>query len=473
MINNGTVQAVGKSGSGLAYSWKLSNQDANKLQYFRAYAKTTNAIVYSSILSSTPNTPYQILSAEDTMSNVFKGGALSSVLYTNIKNVPDNAVISLFFDSFEVPIIGKQLATPPNFDPKIGWIYNYAYPEQLPPGSYTLSLKINQTQIVYKTKVVLLEGKWRKTGEMPSTNPLANSLASGFVYNDFVYGYRMVTEQGPPLFTTFTAYNYKTNQSTVLKGFNAIELPVGAVTIQQGNLIHYIGGQYRTSSGDNCVNSHYIFNTATNQWSKGPDFPGHVRRNAANMLYNNKIYYGLGYDIPDYVHYTHGTTAYNDLWAYDLSTQTWQQLADFPQQGGRYMNAIFSINSKLYVVAGTTASGSSFVPTKETWCYDANADSWNKKTDFPGVAQINFTNFQLNNYGYVGLGESSTYDSYVGRIFSSYFYKYDPIYDKWQRVCNLPYAGPVLTMGVTNQSGLMIASYDSPDRVMGIYTFTP
>jgi N-acetylneuraminic acid mutarotase len=143
-------------------------------------------------------------------------------------------------------------------------------------------------------------------------------------------------------------------------------------------------------------------------------------------------------------------------------------LPDFTGKGG-YSRAYFNVNGKLYVTGG---NGDNSTPVKETWCYDPGTNQWSRKADYPGQGWINLSTFNTGGYGYVGLGETASYDSYFGRNLYPNFYKYNTTTDKWTEVSN--FGGNLIQPFVANvESGILIgAGFDSssaPSRALFIF----
>jgi len=95
-----------------------------------------------------------------------------------------------------------------------------------------------------------------------------------------------------------------------------------------------------------------------------------TRQGAAGFSIGNKIYIGTGLD---------GSSAkLTDFWQFDLTTNTWKRLADFP--GAARTNAAgFAVKGKGYI-----ATGSGSVNYNDVYQYDPIGDSWKKMADFPG-----------------------------------------------------------------------------------------
>ncbi|MBI4931773.1 MAG: T9SS type A sorting domain-containing protein [Bacteroidetes bacterium] len=210
--------------------------------------------------------------------------------------------------------------------------------------------------------------------------------------------------------------------------------------------------------------SHDFFAQGT--WTQLTSFPSAARWGSSSFDIGNKGYVGMGYD---------GTNHYGDLWEYDPGANSWTQKAgitvgrrlcatfavngkgyvslgattlssptiqevwefnpsnnswvqknNFPSSP-RYSPATFVIGNKAYIVCGN--EGSSSGPfTNELWEYNPTNDTWIQKTNFPSTARYGCTGFELNNFGYVGLGYSGS--------FHNDLYMYDATNDSWIQKAN-------------------------------------
>ena len=90
------------------------------------------------------------------------------------------------------------------------------------------------------------------------------------------------------------------------------------------------------------------------------NFPGGPRGYAYGVSNDQYGYVGFGSNENNYP---------NDWWRYDMSTNTWLQLADFPDLG-RNHPAMILTEEKIYVGLGS-ADGENF---GDWWEYDINND---------------------------------------------------------------------------------------------------
>lgn len=242
----------------------------------------------------------------------------------------------------------------------------------------------------------------------------------------------------------------------------------GAMAFTVNNKI-YVAGGYSNTKWFNDVAEYDI---STDKWKAKNDLPGSSKNRSAGVSFviNGKAYMGLGAE--NHLSFTTDTPRkLKDLWEYDAATDKWKQMNDLPDTG-RTDASVFIINNKAYIVGGqTTRQGAAtndvweFNPAANKWTakshfigypemyasatfvangkgyltggingydpatyeYDATADKWNKKSDFPDSARLGAVGFSHNNKGYVGLGNKKG-------GYQTTFYTYNPQNDRWSFV---------------------------------------
>lgn len=233
-------------------------------------------------------------------------------------------------------------------------------------------------------------------------------------------------------------------------------------------------------------------------WQKIQDYPGTARDDGASFTINNKIYCGIGLEV--------GWTCPNDIYIFDLSSETWTTSTSFPVNQQRqyatsfvindkgyvfggincsniYLNDLweynpinnnwiqknnlpaigrsgsvsFVINDTAYIVGGRTATNNAIA---ETWGYDAVNDSWFQKNDIPNNGVWRGVSFSYNNQGYVGLGKDS-----LG-MFHKIFYAYSPNKNGWATIAGFSHEGKTYT-GYTQADSLayLFGGIDSLDVI--------
>jgi len=147
-------------------------------------------------------------------------------------------------------------------------------------------------------------------------------------------------------------------------------------------------------------------------WKQRSDFDGVARTEASSFMINGDGYICCGYNGKK--------ERLNDLWRYNVSTDSWTQRASLPDAASKRNAAVgFSVNGKGYITTGY--NGTSYL--KDTWQYDPDSNTWTQKADFAGSARYYALSFAIGDYGYVGTGYD---DNYLKD-----FYRYDPTNDQW------------------------------------------
>lgn len=134
-------------------------------------------------------------------------------------------------------------------------------------------------------------------------------------------------------------------------------------------------------------NDFYAYDPTTDTWEQKPNFPGNGRRWAVGFAMEGKGYIGTGES---------SGVRYRDFYAYDPATNTWQQRASLGTTNRRQAYA-FTINDQGYVGGG--------VDFVENWNdfhrYDPDTDSWIPVASFPLAACRNGTSFSVADAAYI------------------------------------------------------------------------
>ncbi len=164
---------------------------------------------------------------------------------------------------------------------------------------------------------------------------------------------------------------------------------------------------------------------AFSQWTQRQSLPAISRTFATGFTVNNTIYVMGGFD---------GNVLFDDVWAYDSSTDTWTQKGNFPG-GTRSASTAFTIGNKAYM--GTGTDGNDYL--NDFWEYEPVADAWTQKADFPGFEREEAISFSIGSKGYLGMGQTFVVlpNSSFTTTYSD-FYEYDPATDSWSQKDSLP-----------------------------------
>ncbi|WP_413668422.1 Kelch repeat-containing protein [Mucilaginibacter sp. Mucisp86] len=419
VVEHEQVFKVGSSSSSIDFTKVIANLDTGFTYYVRAYGKSSTSTEYSANQAIGKLAPKLSLNT-------------TSLQYGQLFSVFTNFYIS---DTENLPEVQLN-NTPVKLIGGVGSGVNSASltfipPPTLSPGTYTLSVKVGNISISYPTQLTLLEGTWSQLEYLlPRDYSGVASIPDRYVINNWIYTNQFGNPVSP---SSFSRYNYKTGETQTLKALPAELLPRGAAIVQIGNDLHFMGGELIATGAANrpVTKSYQVYHITNDTWTQEPDIPAAPRSNAAVMQVGNRLYYGLGTD-PSITSGGGYYTGLNDIWVCDLNTKKWTQLQDFPGKGG-FSRAYFIVNAKLYVTGGNGDNGTQ---VKETWCYDPGTNQWSRKADYPGQGWINLSTFSIGGYGYVGLGETASYNSYFGRNLYPNFYKYNATTDKWTEVSN-------------------------------------
>lgn len=169
------------------------------------------------------------------------------------------------------------------------------------------------------------------------------------------------------------------------------------------------------------------YDPTSDTWQQMADMPTLVgRRDAIGFSLGNKGYIGTGIDSE----FSLSGNKLKDFWEYDPSTNTWLQKANFPGGGGNgiYFAAAFTVDSKGYVCGGKLGPN---LYTAQLWEYKPAINQWVERALFPGGVRYQLSAFSIGNYGYVGLGANQD-------VFKKDFWKYNPGLNQWTQIANLP-----------------------------------
>ena len=118
-------------------------------------------------------------------------------------------------------------------------------------------------------------------------------------------------------------------------------------------------------------NETWVGNPASNTWQKMSPILAPQARFTHSMAYDSEsdrvILFG-GYS---------GSTFFDDTWAYDYNSNTWEQLINSTHPTARGAHAMaYDNESDCIVLFGGSTTGSTFA---DTWLYDYNTNSWEQQ----------------------------------------------------------------------------------------------
>jgi len=171
---------------------------------------------------------------------------------------------------------------------------------------------------------------------------------------------------------------------------------------------------------------------------------GLERATASSFVINNKAYLTLGRQGAK------GCVGLNDCWEYDPLANTWLRKSDFP--GKARVGAIAEVvDGKAYVGFGYNSGVSVYdtIPTifSDFWMYNPQTDTWKiLKDTFPENAPLNScSSFTYKNFLYlVGLSAQT-------HMFKD-VWRYDTTQDKWEQMSD--FTGDARTAAVSCNDGI-------------------
>lgn len=142
----------------------------------------------------------------------------------------------------------------------------------------------------------------------------------------------------------------------------------------------------------------FKYDPSTDSWEQLPDYPGPNRGYGIGDVWNGKVYFGFGLD---------GNTYLNDLWSWDPATDMFVQLPSCPCDG-RVHPAFVISNGKIYVGAGGNTNGD----LADFWEYDISTQAWTQIPSIPGNRHHPYQ-FAIDGDIYVGNGHLPTWFRYT------------------------------------------------------------
>ncbi len=156
---------------------------------------------------------------------------------------------------------------------------------------------------------------------------------------------------------------------------------------------------------------------AQGTWTQKASFSGGGRVYSTYFAVKGKGYIGFG----DY-------TNPNDLWEFDPATNAWTQRASIPGESGRAEMLGFAIGNYGYVGLGLSTTGQD---DNGFWKFDPSSNTWSAIAFWPDDWTRGAFAFVIGNDAYVGSGSADT---------MTHFWKYNLVNNAWTRKNNIPTA---------------------------------
>lgn len=253
-----------------------------------------------------------------------------------------------------------------------------------------------------------------------------------------------------------------------------------AVSFVVGEYAYVFGG--RDAEG-NYLNDLWRYDIANDAWTSMRETPLRSRVNATACVRNGIVYIGLGFNGQ----YSNSTGYLSDWWSYNASTDTWQQLSDFPANttaraislvgdGELYVGygfcwtyerdmyryniaedmwsfidvhldrKAFTFPTRSFGGVGTTCQNRYFAGTGfrayslNWWGEFLPEGAWVKRKNVPGYKRTTAACAATKDFVYVIGGMHFGGVNTDGKVLSDIL-QYNPNTDNWQYVGNLPNGG--------------------------------
>lgn len=217
----------------------------------------------------------------------------------------------------------------------------------------------------------------------------------------------------------------------------------------------YLGGGYFDTFTSNSAADVWAYDPTTDSWAQVADFGGGARAAAVGFEIAGIGYAGMGED---------GNTYTNDLWAYDPMNNTWTAKAPLPAPGRRKPFA-FAVGGRGYV--GTGLFDDNVTMANDLWAYDPDMDSWTAKASLPGSGRWAAASFSIGGIGFVCGGSDDQYVDLAD------FYGYDPLSDTWTTLADMPGPTRRLAAGFSIGQAGYVACGAGAERYDDCYEYRP
>jgi len=153
----------------------------------------------------------------------------------------------------------------------------------------------------------------------------------------------------------------------------------------------------------------------TDSWEQLDDYSNIFRGYGIGAMEGQMGYFGFGLTFGGAIQ---GEA--NDLWRFDMETESFEQLADCPCLP-RAHPAFVLLGDKIYMGMGSNQGN-----LGDWWEYDIPSDTWTEKASFIGPNRHHPYQFVIGDYVYVGSGHYPDW------------YRYDPANDSWSQIASHP-----------------------------------
>lgn len=167
-----------------------------------------------------------------------------------------------------------------------------------------------------------------------------------------------------------------------------------------------------------------IQNTVLDSWVRRANVGNIAKSYGVGFAIENKLYFGSG---------SNGSATTNDFWEYDPTINVWTRKRNLPIVKSASVG--FSIGSKGYVCTGNGQA--------DLWEYNPQLNTWSQKANLLGAGRSLAAAFVIGEFGYVGLGKSST-----GELLDD-LWAYNQANNTWTRKADFPGGARFGAIGLT------------------------
>lgn len=260
---------------------------------------------------------------------------------------------------------------------------------------------------------ILLSQTWQETEPVPGAG-----RDDGIAFSAIGFGFVVTGNQGGFLESNeLWAYFPKTDEWFGLSDFPGTPRQYAGSFVLNDEAYVLMG----ISDAGVPLNDVWKYDPRSDHWSQLNDFPGKARWSFFAFDAMNTGVIGTGTTLDSLL---------EDVWRYDPETDSWTAMENFP--GGKRREAVaFSIAESGYVGLGyDTFGGTGF--RNDFYSWNLLTDTWQILPDFPEAGRAYATAVATNHFGYVGTGQDEA------GVFQPEIYAYDPANAGWQAVASLP-----------------------------------
>lgn len=174
----------------------------------------------------------------------------------------------------------------------------------------------------------------------------------------------------------------------------------------------------------------WCYDPETNEWERKTDIPAVTTGLMAAFGIGEKIYVMTSADF--------WNSTPMQVWEYDTRSDIWNRKRNFPGDKLQHASS-FVIGGRPFVFTGTTnrmeeggnVDDSKVEYTSCMWEYEADTDTWHRRSDFKGGGREQMVAVALDGKGYAGFGMRPVTETY--QIWVVDWWCYDPDTDRWDR----------------------------------------